>query len=128
MLDTLADLTSFLVAGKLRKFIHAALASAIMWHPERVKLGEDATLTHHLCDSYITTVITGFNVHATITMHTVHFRCKFDIDNLHIASAPSGMLGATRMPGLLRRRCTRSRILSAVQNLGCIWCRLSTQT
>ena len=126
MLDTLADLTSFLVAGKLRKFIHAALASAIMWHPERVKLGEDAT--HYLCDSYITTVITGFNVHATITMHTVHLRCKFDIDNLHIASAPSGMLGATRMPGLLRWRCTRSRILSAVQNLGCIWCRLSTQT
>ena len=131
MLDTLADnyflfvqgvtLPSFLVAGKLRKFIHAALATAIMWYPERVTNGEDATLTRRLCEAYIKTEIAGSNVHATITMHAMHLRRKFEIDNLHIASAPAGMLGATSMPGSSASAPYAeplAAVLSAVQNLG----------
>ena len=131
MLDTLADnyflfvqgvtLPSFLVGGKLRKFIYAALATAIMWYPERVKLGEDVTLTRRLCDAYIKTEIAGSSVHATITMHAVHLRRKFDIDNLHIASAPAGMLGATSMPqpsASAPYAEPLAAILSAVQSLG----------
>lgn len=114
-------LPSLLVEGALRKFVHAALASAIMWYPERVKLNEDASLILRLRQAYNEVCpSSGSDAHATIQAHAGCLRRKFELDNLHIASAPVGSLGATRTPGVSAASSDIpvGALLSAVQTLG----------
>ena len=102
-IDSLADtyfklipgltIPSFLAKGALRPFIIAALASAIMWFPDRVNANHDVTLTSLLRDAYIGVNLDEGDVKATILAHAALIRTQFNLKNLHISSVPMGTWG-----------------------------------